>query len=262
MRRLLGIGFGVATQALFLATLLPVYRFLRNDWAAAPEGSLWIDAALALGFAIPHSILLHPSTRRSITGWLPSELYGCLFCLVTCSSLLVLLEFWRGSQTVLWAWPQTLQPAIRAAFLGCWAILFYSLSLTGLEYQTGVGPWWRWVRRQPVPRRQFLPRGAYRYLRHPAYLSFLGLVWLTPVVTADRAVLIAVWTTYVFVGSYLKDRRLAQVLGEPYVQYVSEVPAYPFLAWMPKPLRLLDLAAADRTTREEGSNANTPAKAA
>jgi hypothetical protein len=90
----------------------------------------------------------------------------------------------------------------------------------------------------------------------------LGLVWLTPVVTADRAVLIAVWTTYVFVGSYLKDRRLAQVLGEPYVRYVSEVPAYPFLAWMPNPLRLLDLAAADRTTREEGSNAKTPAKAA
>jgi protein-S-isoprenylcysteine O-methyltransferase Ste14 len=262
MRRLLGISFGVLTQALFLATLWPLYCFLRNDWADAPEGSLWIDAALALGFAIPHSILLAPPTRKFVTRWLPSELYGCLFCLVTCVTLLLQFSLWRGSQTTLWSWPEKFQPAIHAAFLCFWGLTFYSLWLTGLQYQTGVGPWWRWVRRQPVPRRDFLPRGAYRYMRHPVYLSFLGLVWLTPVLTADRVVLIGVWTTYVFVGSYLKDRRLAQALGEPYVQYLSEVPAYPFFPLRPKPIRLLNLASVGGTTGKEAPSAKAPAKAA
>jgi methanethiol S-methyltransferase len=239
MRRLLGIGFGVLTQALFLATLLPLYRFLRNDFAAAPAGPLWIDAALALAFAIPHSILLYPATRKLLTRWLPSELYGCLFCLVTCASLCLQLSLWRGSETVLWAWPVSLQPIVRAAFLCCWGFLLYGLSLTGLQYQTGLGPWWAWVRGRTLPRRQFDPRGAYRYLRHPVYLSFLGLVWVTPVVTADRALLIGVWTAYVFIGSYLKDRRLAGVLGDQYAQYMRRVPAYPLLDWSLEPRRTL-----------------------
>ena len=29
----------------------------------------------------------------------------------------------------------------------------------------------------PQERREFQPRGAYSFLRHPVYLSFLGLVW-------------------------------------------------------------------------------------
>jgi protein-S-isoprenylcysteine O-methyltransferase Ste14 len=235
MRRLLGIGFGLFTQALFLATLVPLYFFLRNDFSAAPEGSLWIDAGLALCFAVPHSILLYPGTRKFVTQWLPSELYGCLFCLVTCGSLLAQIALWRGSETVVWAWPASLQPAVHWAFVGCWGLLVYALSLTGLQYQTGIGPWWRWVRGQTLPRRQFTPRGLYRLIRHPAYLAFLGLVWFTPVLTADRVVLMAVWTGYVFVGSYLKDRRLAGVLGEPYLAYVDAVPAYPLLTWQLKP---------------------------
>ena len=262
MRRLLGIAFGGATQGLFLGTLWPLYRFLHNDFADAPGGSLWIDGALAVGFAAPHSVLLYPPTRKFVTRWLPSELYGCLFCLVTCASLLLQFSLWRGSQTVVWAWPESIQPAIRAGFFCSWGLTFYSLWLTGLEYQTGLGPWWRWVRGKPAPRREFSPRGAYRYLRHPTYLSFLGLVWFTPVLTADRVVLIAVWTTYVFIGSYLKDRRLVQVLGDPYVQYMREVPAYPLITWSPKPSPALVFAPAGEGAAEQRPSAEVTAKAA
>jgi protein-S-isoprenylcysteine O-methyltransferase Ste14 len=231
MRRFLGIACGVLTQAVFLATLVPLYRFLRNDFAAAPEGSLWIDAAAALQFAIPHSVLLHPATRKWITRWLRSEFYGLLFCFATCASLWLLFAMWRGSRSVAWSWPESLRPMVEAGFVVCWIALLYSLSLTGLGYQTGLTPWWNWIRRRPVPRREFRPTGAYRYTRHPVYLSFLGLVWLTPVVTLDRAVLIGLWTVYVLFGSYLKDRRLARLIGEPYRQYQAEVPAYPLFAF-------------------------------
>ena len=228
MRRFLGIACGLFTHALFFATLPPLYRFLRNDFAAAPEGPLWIDAAAALQFVIPHSVLLHPATRKWVTRRLPSAFYGLLFCFVTCASLWLTFAFWRGSRSVAWAWPESCRPAIEAGFLVSWIVLFYSLSLTGLGYQTGLAPWWHWVRRRPVPRREFRPVGAYRYCRHPVYLGFLGLVWLTPVVTLDRAVLIALWTVYVFIGSYLKDERLARLIGEPYRRYQNEVPAFPF----------------------------------
>jgi protein-S-isoprenylcysteine O-methyltransferase Ste14 len=236
MRKLLGIAFGVSTQLLFLATLLPFFRFLRNDFAAAPEGPLWIDAVLALSFGIPHSILLYPPTRKLVTRWLPSELYGCLFCVATCASLWLEFGLWRGSRSVLWAWPESLRPTVEAVHLGCWGLLFYTLYLSGIEYQTGLAPWWHWVRGRAVTRREFRPKGAFQYVRHPVYLSVLGLVWLTPILTADRVLLIAVWTAYIFVGSYLKDRRLARLLGEQYTQYMDKVPAYPLLTWrLPEP---------------------------
>jgi methanethiol S-methyltransferase len=226
MRRVLGIVFGLATQVLFLATLPPLYRFLRNDFASAPTGPLWIDAAAALAFAVPHSILLHPSTRRRITQWLPSSFYGLLFCIATCAGLWLIFTVWRGSTIVVWKWPNQLQPLVEIGFFGSWLALFYSLSLSGLGYQTGLVPWWRWVRGRPVPPREFRPVGVYRYCRHPTYLSFLGLIWFTPVVTLDRALLIALWTVYVFIGSHLKDRRLTGLVGEPYRQYQNDVPAF------------------------------------
>ena len=229
MRRFLGIACGLATQGLFIATLLPLYRFLRNDFAAAPAGPLWIDAAAALQFAIPHSVLLHPATRKLITRRLPSAFYGLLFCFATCAGLWLMFAVWRGSSSVAWEWPDRFKPAVEIGFFVSWMTLFYSLSLTGFGYQTGLTTWWHWVRHRPVPAREFRPVGFYRYCRHPTYISFLGLIWLTPVVTIDRAVLIGVWTTYVFVGGYLKDKRLARLIGEPYRLYLNDVPAYPVM---------------------------------
>src|SRR5579862_2677119 len=263
MLRFLGITFGLLTQAVFLATLPSIYRFLRNDYAFATAGSLWIDAGLALQFVLPHSILLYPKTRAWITRRLRSEFYGSLFCLATCVGLSIQFAFWRGSPFVVWAWPESLRPVIRFGFLACWVALFYSLFLTGLGYQTGLTPWWHWLRRRPLQRRQFHPIGAYRYLRHPAYFSFLGLVWLTPVITADRAVLIVVWSAYIYVGSYLKDQRLAKLIGEPYERYMTEVPGYPLITWGPLARRpLLPLLSFAASTSESRGVAESARKAA
>jgi protein-S-isoprenylcysteine O-methyltransferase Ste14 len=122
---------------------------------------------------------------------------------------------------------------VEGCFYASWVGLFYSLSLTGLGYQTGWTPWWHWLHGRPPPRREFRPRGAYHLLRHPIYLSFLGLIWFTPAMTADRAVLTAVWTAYIFVGSYLKDERLARYVGRPYRRYQQRVAGYPFMPFGP-----------------------------
>jgi protein-S-isoprenylcysteine O-methyltransferase Ste14 len=122
---------------------------------------------------------------------------------------------------------------IQAAFLASWIALIYSLSLTGLGYQTGWTPFVHWVRGRPTPRRDFKPRGAYQFFRHPVYLSFLGLVWFTPRMTLDHAVLTGIWTVYIFVGSYLKDRRLTHYLGDSYRAYQARVPGYPLLTFSP-----------------------------
>lgn len=237
LARALGIVFGLATHALFAVTVWHLVWFLAGHAPIAggqPTTTadqfrrLALDAGLATLFAVPHSALLLPAVRRTLsTRIVPAAFYGCFYCVVTCIALLATILWWQPSDVVVWAWPMAVRPWITAAFVGCWALLLYSLHLTGLGHQTGWTPWWRWVRGLPQERREFHPRGAYSFLRHPVYLSFLGLVWFTPVVTLDRAVLIAIWTAYIFIGSVLKDRRLVFFLGDYYRAYQARVPGYP-----------------------------------
>ena len=117
-------------------------------------------------------------------------------------------------------------------FVGSSGMLHYSLWLNGLGYQTGFTPWWNWVRGQ---RRGPGPSGARRLplVARSTYLSFMGTVWFTPTVTLDRAILIAIWTSYIFIGSWLKDRRLEFYLGEYYREYEARVPGYPGMIFGP-----------------------------
>ena len=240
-----GIGFGLATHLLFAFTVWHLIWFLaghaptdvsREGGIAGVSGSfgkpllqtIGLDALLAIIFAVPHSLLLLPSVRRWLTGCgIASAMYGCFYCVVTCIVLLITILCWQPSDLIVWGWPRALRPWITAAFVCSWGLLLSSLHLTGLGYQTGWTPWWRWVRGLPPVRREFTQRGAYRFLRHPVYISFLALVWLTPVVTLDRAVLIVIWTAYIFIGSALKDRRLVLLIGQQYREYQSRVPGYP-----------------------------------
>lgn len=225
--RLAGFTFGVSVQALFLVTVVHLYAFLRWGATASTANWFWIDLLLALQFAIPHSILLHPRFRDTFRRWFPGEMHGAFFCLATCLSLLLLFGCWRTSPDIVW----NLSGAAGSAVIGCfhlsWAALLYSISLTGLGYQTGLTQWKCWYQGVKQGRREFRAHSLYRLLRHPVYLSFLGLIWFTPVMTADHAVLTAVWTVYIFAGSILKDQRLLYYLGDSYAEYMSRVAGYP-----------------------------------
>ena len=196
--------------------------------------ALGIDGLSATAFAVPHSVFLVPAVRRAGSSrGVAAPLYGCVYCVVTCVALSSRSCCWQPIDVVLWRWPAPLDSVVSWAFVASWAALFYSLHLTGLGWQTGLTPWWSWVRGLPTPRRDFVERGAYRFLRHPVYLSFLGLVWLVPVVSLDRGVLITVWSTYIFLGSVLKDRRMSSFLGARYRDYKARVPGYPGMPFGP-----------------------------
>lgn len=233
MRRACGIGCGIATHVLFFYTVYRTFLFLNADTVVSPAGSLWIDAALAGQFALSHSLLLYPAVRQRLCRWIPREFYGCFFCVVTCVSLLGMYAGWRSSATALWRLDGWAYALVETAFFTNWGALFYSLWLAGLGYQTGFTPWWHWYRGRPLPDREFRPRSWFLRLRHPVYLSLMGLTWFNPVMTADRFLLACLWSGYVFVGSYLKDERLAYFLGESYRRYQEQVPGYPLMPFGP-----------------------------
>ena len=195
--------------------------------ASAGRGWWFMDAVLVFQFASLHSLLLFPGTRKRWERMLPGALYGSFFTLITCVSLLLMVLAWKRSPVLLWKFEGQAGMAVRVAYLLSWVGLFYSVALTGLGFQTGWTPFWAWVRGHQPPRRRHEERGAYRLLRHPVYLCFLGHVWFTPVMSSDRALLTILLTVYIFIGSYLKDRRLVFYLGQQYREYQARVPGYP-----------------------------------
>ena len=229
---LFGIAAGILNHVLFAYTVWKLVGFLSGTTPSS-SAPLWIDVPLALQFSLVHSALLLPAVRERLSRRVPSAFYGTFFCAATCVGLLLTIGCWHRSSIVLWECHGSVRWGMQAAFVGSWGTLFYSLSLTGMGYQTGWTPWWHWVRRRNAPPRSFRPRSLYRWLRHPIYLSFLGLIWFTPVVTLDRAILTAIWTVYIFVGSWLKDRRLVHYLGDTYRAYQSHVPGYPGMPFGP-----------------------------
>ena len=164
MSRICGIAFGVGTHLLFLLTVYHLFYFLQAESSPQQVNGLSVNALLAFGFAVPHSVLLLPKVRQGTTRWVPPAFFGLLYCTVTCASLLVLMGCWRTSPRIVWQFEGLAAQALDGGFYASWGILFYSLSLTGLGYQTGWTPWWRWLHRQPQPRREFHPRGIYRWL--------------------------------------------------------------------------------------------------
>lgn len=218
---------GAATQGLFLATVVELFLFFRIATLPTTDGSLAVDLLLALQFAVVHSFLLHPWTRARLQHIVPGPVYGCVFALTTCLGVLLTCLAWQPCRPIVWNLKGPAGWTIEAAYIGAWISLIYSISLTGLGYQTGFSTWWPWIRGKPVPRRSFEPRGAYRWMRHPVYLSFMGLIWLTPLMTTDRLLLACVWSVYILIGSSLKDQRLVHFMGDRYRRYQAEVPGYP-----------------------------------
>lgn len=244
LRRTVGILAGAGTQVLFGATVCGLYWFLAGYKASSAAPSLPTDAVLALFFAVPHSVLRLPRVQKRLYSTIGREFYGVFYCAVTCLQLWVVFVAWQGGDRVLWHLRGVPSAAIVVAFHLSWVALVYSLCISGLGYQTGYTEWSHWMRRVPAPCRRFTPRGAYRWFRHPIYLSFAGLIWFTPRMTVDHALLTVIWTVYLAVGSYLKDQRLAYYMGDAYRQYQSQVPGYPL---MPRgPLGKLSTSAAAR----------------
>ncbi len=233
VRRLAGFAFGIGAQALFAWTVVGLFSFLRYGIVSSHRSWLMVDSLLALQFAVPHSILLHPKTRSWLRQWLPGEFHGAFFCVCTCVSLLLIFCYWRSSPTMVWEFQGSAATLMLAGFYASWAALLYSISLTGLGFQTGWTQWIYWYKGDRMPRRDFEARSVYRIMRHPIYLSFLGLIWFTPTMSVDHAVLTAMWTVYIYIGSVLKDQRLLFYLGESYAEYMRSVPGYPLMRFGP-----------------------------
>ncbi len=145
LTRIPGVLLALAAHAALAVTVWFLFPFLQGlgpppapppfPPPAGGGGLGWgwwlIDILLTLQLCVPHSLLLAPPVRDRLERRLPSALHGCLFCLTTCPSLLLLIWAWRRTPIVVWQLDGWARSVVCGAYFLSWGALLYALALTG-----------------------------------------------------------------------------------------------------------------------------------
>ena len=124
LNRIPGALLALAAHAALAVTVWFLFPFLQGlrPPPEAETSSLWwlIDILLVLQFCVPHSLLLAPPVRDRLERRLPSALHGCLFCLTTCLSLLLLIGAWQRTPIVVWRLDGWARSVVCGAYFLSW----------------------------------------------------------------------------------------------------------------------------------------------
>ncbi|MBZ5561721.1 MAG: isoprenylcysteine carboxylmethyltransferase family protein [Acidobacteriia bacterium] len=198
--------------------------FPLTDLSLTPPQILCFDALLALAFFLQHSGMLRKSFRAKLARLLPTHYQPAVYAVVSGIVLLLLPLLWQPTRWDLltlhgpWRW------LVRGAFFASMAGMTWGFGSLRHFDPLGAGPLLAHLRGRPAPAMPLIIRGAYRWVRHPIYSSFLLMVWASPGVTADRLLFNALWSVWMVVGTRLEERDLAADFGQPYREYQRRVP--------------------------------------
>lgn len=230
--RLLGIGYGAAVAAVFVATLLYAVGFIEGvvvptgiDTGTVwpPSVALCIDLQLLGLFVAQHSGMARRGFKRVLTGHVPPLVERATYVLCASLALIVLFAAWQPLPAPVWraADPRAVAALRSLSALG-WLIVLGTF-LTGhfklLERKQAVLNFAGRVTSAVA----FGTPGLYRFVRHPLYLGFILAFWATPAMTAGHLLFAAFMTGYICIGIWLEERDLAAFFGDRYRQYRGRV---------------------------------------
>ncbi|MEH2561247.1 methanethiol S-methyltransferase [Bradyrhizobium sp. AZCC 2289] len=232
LARLLGIGYGVAVYAIFLATLLYAVGFVSG--VVVPKqidtGAIWpssvalcIDLQLLGLFVAQHSAMARRGFKRVLTAHVPPLVERSTYVLCTSLVLIVLFAAWQPLPAVVWraADPRAVA-AIQALSAFGWLLVFgtfLSRHFEGFRRKRVVLNF----AGRTASATQLRTPGLYHLIRHPLYLGFMLAFWSAPVMTAGHFLFAGVMTAYIFVGIWLEERDLLAFFGDQYRRYRQRV---------------------------------------
>jgi len=171
-------------------------------------------------FCVLHSALLHPPIKQHIRQLMRinNQSYRLLYAFVSVISLFVCFFI------LLLADGRFIKQPDKITYVLGGLLMFGSLYLMRESFKNYSLTTFLGLHPDKEPELNI--SGLNRYVRHPLYLStilfFIGMMvfWPSDVFFASGIILIA----YTVIGAKLEERKLLQVFGKAYADYMAEVP--------------------------------------
>jgi protein-S-isoprenylcysteine O-methyltransferase Ste14 len=194
------------------------------DLALGELGALALDGALCLAFFVQHSVMVRPWFRDRLKRIVPAYTHGAIYTVASGVVLLVLVVAWQESSKLLLDVTGPMRWVLRGLVFAAVGVFVSAVRSLGHFDAFGVNAALAGAGGTAAAPEPLTVRGAYRWVRHPLYLTMLMVLWSFPTLTLDRLLFNASWTVWVVFGTMLEERDLAAAFGDPYRNYQSRVP--------------------------------------
>ena len=233
MKRTAFLIYGIVSYAIFFAVFLYAIGFIGNVWvpksidspAEVSLGSALLINTLLLGlFALQHSGMARPSFKKYWTRVIPEPIERSTYVLASSVCLAVLFWFWQPMGGVIWqatsGWAKSTFVALYAAG---WALVLWSTFLINHFDLFGLKQVYNAFKKRDAAPQHFVTPSLYRIVRHPLYVGWLLVMWMTPTMTVAHLLFALGCTGYILAAIQLEERNLAEFHPE-YTQYRRKVP--------------------------------------
>jgi len=236
MARILALLYGVTSYGIFFGSFLYLIGFLGNFGVpksidSGEPGSLalalLVDGALIALFGLQHSVMARPGFKAWWTRLVPKPIERSTYVLA--SSLVLILLFWAWQpipEAVIRFEDETARGVMTGLYLAGYGLVLLATFQIDHFDLFGLRQVALYFRRSRYADKQFAVPFLYRLVRHPIYVGWIAVFWLTPDLSVGRVYFAAGMTAYILAAIPFEERDLVATLGAPYVRWRARTPRF------------------------------------
>jgi len=236
MKRFASLAYAVVVYLFFFAVFCYAIGFIADAFVPKSLDSggrglpvstaVWIDLGLLGLFAVQHSLMARPEFKRVWTRLVPAPIERATYVLFTSLVLVALFVYWEPIPLVVWSiGDPLLRSVVQVAYFAAWGLLLWATCMIDHFDLFGVRQALLHFRGRSHAKSLFSTPFLYRFVRHPIYVAWTLIFWLTPTMTAGHALFAAVSTAYILLAIPLEERDLVREFGDTYRTYRATTPA-------------------------------------
>jgi methanethiol S-methyltransferase len=219
------VFFGTFIYAIGFIGDLVVPRTLDGTPVMPIAAAVAMDVALLMLFALQHSIMARRWFKELWTQIVPQTLERSTYVLFSSLALIVLFVRWQPIGGDIWS---VEDPAgrlvLRSLFAFGAALVLVSTFLINHFDLFGLRQVWLYLIGRPYSALPFATPGPYRMVRHPLYVGWLFVFWMTPTMTIAHLLFSVATTAYILLAIQFEERDLIRSHGASYREYKRTVP--------------------------------------
>ncbi len=233
--KILALLYGLICHGFFAfaAILMVVCLYTGFSWRLHPpliQTSSLINAILLVQFPFFHSFLLTKSGKKVLRIFFSPKLNNKLdtttYATIASFQLIILFLYWQPTGVQFWVAEQSVYIVLTICYIFGWLLLAISSTQAGLQLQTGSLGWISLYTNKNIKFPDMPIKGLFSIVRHPIYLSFCIILWVSPYFTLDKLIIATSYTLYCYFAPILKEKRFTSIYGSRFRVYKMNTPYF------------------------------------